>query len=100
TVKNTLISASGGIDTTGFARAASYLLSFNQTYATGTARLYGDYQLSGSTLTLDYASQLYTSTATTPKLMRGTSHSATVNSTNDAYAVSQLISVTYSGSDT
>src|SRR5207249_3199634 len=91
-LQNSQVNSSPGIDTSGFNRAGNYLLSYNQDYATGTARIYGDYSVSGSTLTLDYANQLYTSTATTPKVMikaSGTNPTATVVSTTDTYAVSQ-----------
>src|SRR4029077_9186034 len=52
------------------------------------------------TLTLDYSSQLYASTATVPKLMLGVggTHTSSITSTNDTYAVSQLITITYSSS--
>ena len=50
-------------------------------------------------MTLDYSTNTYSSSATTPKLMQGTGHSAAVNSTSDASALSQLITLTYNGSD-
>ena len=44
--------------------------------------IYGDYTVSGSTLSLDYAANLYASTATTPKTMLGSGWSTLqVNST-------------------
>ena len=63
------------------------------------AQVYGDYVVSGSTLTLDYANELYASAATTPALMIGSGESAVVNATYDAYAVSQLITITYNGTN-
>src|SRR5207302_2001717 len=48
-----------GISTSGFSQTGAYLISYNQNYATGTVRIYGDYTVSGSTLTLDYAAQTY-----------------------------------------
>ena len=44
-------------------------------------------------MSLEYISQLYTSTATTPRLMIGSGHSAGVVSTNDGNAVSQMIMI-------
>ncbi len=95
TLKQSRVNASVGISTAGFNGVGRSLLSYDQDYDTGTLRLWGDYSLSASTLTLDYASPLYASTATAPKLMRGVGHSGSVLSTNDANAVSQRIVVRY-----
>ena len=102
TLKQCRVNPTPGIALTGFSRTGNYLISYDQDFATGTVHLYGDYLVSGSTFPLDYASQLYASTATTPLLMLGVggSHSAAVNSTNDINAVSQLILITYHASDT
>ncbi|OGS21758.1 MAG: hypothetical protein A3J70_05745, partial [Elusimicrobia bacterium RIFCSPHIGHO2_02_FULL_61_10] len=62
TMKGVRINPSPGFSTTNLNAAGKYVVSYNQDYATGTVRLWGDYTVSGSTLTLDYASQLYTST--------------------------------------
>src|SRR5207248_4662439 len=96
-LKNSLVNPSPGIYTADFASTGTYLVNYSTN--PGVVQVYGDYQVTGSTLSLDYASQLYTSTATTPKLMWGAGHSATVNSTNDSYAVSQLITITFKTSD-
>ena len=65
-------------------------------YSTGLVQVYGDYQLSGSTLTLDYASQIYASTATNLKVMVGAEATSnfTIVWTSDTYAVSQLVTLT------
>ena len=96
TLKNSLVNPSPGINTAELVQPGSYLLNYSTN--TGVVQIYGDYQLSGSTLTLDYANVLYASTATTPADMSGHGNSATVNSTNDAKAVSQLVIATYNGS--
>ncbi len=99
-MKNTRVNPSPGINLTGFNRVDNYLVSYHQDFDTGTVRIYGDYAVSGSTLSLDYASRLYVSTATTPKVMRqvGTAATFTVNSTSDTTAVTQLITMTWDGS--
>jgi len=102
TMKETRVNPTAGLATNTFAfdLQESYLLSYNQEYDTGTIRIHGDYLVSGRTLTLDYATQLYASTATSPNMMWGNSISAaTVNSTNDDNAVSQLVTITYDASD-
>jgi hypothetical protein len=43
-----------------FNKSNASLISFGQNFATGTVRIYGDYQLSGSTFTLGYATPTYT----------------------------------------
>ena len=54
--------------------------------------------MTGSTFTLDYASPLYASIATPPKVMQGASITGiSVNSTSDANAVTQLITISYNG---
>ena len=94
-MKNALVNPSPGIPGSDFQTAGEYLVN----YSSGVVQVYGDYVVNGSTLTLDYASQLYTSTSTNLKLMIGSGHAATVNTTSDANAVSQLISITYNGSN-
>ena len=95
-LKNTPVNPSPGIDLTGFAKPGSYLLIYSTT--TGLVQVYGDYQLAGSTFTLDYANELYASTATTPADMSGHGNLATVNQSYDANAVSQLVTLIYNGS--
>ena len=48
-----------------FATAGCYVLNYSTN--PGVVEVYGDYEVAGTTLTLDYATQLYTSTATTAK---------------------------------
>ena len=95
TFKGVRVNPAVGISTAGMSVEGTSLISYNQDADTGTVRIWGNYQLAGSTLTLDYATQLYASNATVPKLMRGTGHSAAVSYTSDLYAVSQLITITY-----
>ncbi|MDO8805380.1 MAG: NosD domain-containing protein [Elusimicrobiota bacterium] len=92
-LKGTRVNPSVGISTTGMDVAGASLISYNQDYDTGTVRIWGNYQVAGSTLTLDYASRLYGSANTTPKLMRGAGHSITLVTTNDAATLSELITV-------
>jgi len=99
-LKNTRVNPSSGINLTGFNQTGNYLVSYNQDFSTGTVRVYGDYTVTGSTLTLDYNTNLYASTATAPKQMAGTNaHSAVIKTTYDAKALSQLITVAYKTSD-
>jgi len=96
--KNSLVNPSPGIYTPYFATAGNYLLLYSTN--TGVAQVYGDYSVSGSTVTLDYANQLYASTATTPAVMFGneTASGFVVNTTSDTNAVSQLATLVYNGS--
>ena len=90
--------SAGNILYGGFGQPNSYLIY--ETTIPGRVEYYGDYALSGSTLTLDYASELYTSTATTPVDLSNHGNSATVTATNDVFAVSQLITLTNTGGTT
>src|SRR5262249_20657035 len=86
---------------TGLGQGAS-LISYNQDYDTGTVRVWGDYALSGSTLTLDYASSLYQASAFGPILVYNQNglaqtSSVTISGINNAYAISQAITITYNG---
>lgn len=94
-LKGARVNPATGISTAGMDVPGTALISYSQDHDTGTVRIWGNYQMAGSTLTLDHAALLYTSTATAPKLMRGAGHSASVVSTNDTYAVSQLITITF-----
>jgi hypothetical protein len=101
TLKNSNVNPFRGIQTSGINTPvpfASYLLNYSTN--PGVVQVYGDYLVAGSTFTLDYSTNSYGSTATTPKLMQGTGHSATVNGTSDANAISQLITITYRSADT
>ena len=60
---------SPGIQLSGFGQPNSYLLN----YSSGVMQVYGDYKVSGSTLSLDYLDELYASNATTPVGMMGSS---------------------------
>ena len=77
-----------------FADTSTYLVNYSTT--PGVVQVYGYYALSGSTFTLDYANELYTSTATNLKVMLGNELASnfTVNWTSDTYAVSQLVTLT------
>src|SRR5262249_2997217 len=86
-IKNSLINPSPGIGTSGFAQSNSYLLN----YSSGVLQVYGDYQLSGSTLAVDFANSLYISTATAPVDLSGHGNSATVTIAVDSNVVTQLI---------
>jgi hypothetical protein len=99
TFRNSRINPANGIDLTSFNDSSSYILSYAQDYDTGTVRLWGNYTLSGSTLTLDYSAQLYDSKATTPKLMRGSGHSVSISTdtVSGPNALSQLITIEYRG---
>src|SRR5258708_23617673 len=92
TLKNSLVNPALGIQTSGFATAGSYVLNYSTN--PGVVQLYGNYQLSGSTLTLDYANELYASTATTPVDMSGHGHTATATVAVDSNVVSQLVTLT------
>src|SRR5439155_22420078 len=80
------------IEKVKFAKPGNYVINYSTT--PGVVQVYGDYTVSGSTFTLDYATNTYAATATSPKAMRGAS-TAVVTSTSDANAVSQLITLTY-----
>ena len=54
------VNPSVGVSAAGFSQTAAYLISYNQNFGTGTVRIYGDYAVSGSTLTLDYGVATYT----------------------------------------
>src|SRR5262249_47029023 len=59
TLKAVRVNPATGIDLGGLNQAGSYLISYNQSFATGTVRIYGDYTVSGSTFTLDYGTETY-----------------------------------------
>lgn len=84
-------------DPIGLDIAGAHVRSYNQDSDTGTLRIWGNYQLSGATLTLDNASALYPSTYTSVKLMRGEGHAIVSLDTFDAAALSEVISVTALG---
>ena len=99
-MKNAQINPAVGISASGFSQTGSYLISYNQSFATGTVRIYGDYLVTGSTLTLDYAAETYTGAgdANKPKsLYFGPANSSfnngrskiTIDSTGGFHAVGQ-----------
>lgn len=97
-LRDGLLNPSVALSIAGF-RAGNWLLSYGQNGAAGTLRLWGDYALGGSTLTLDNSSRLYSSYATQPKLMRGSGHSITGLVTDDASARPEIITVENEGGD-
>ncbi|PCI36618.1 MAG: hypothetical protein COB53_08925, partial [Elusimicrobia bacterium] len=89
-----------GVGVTGIDQDGAYLLSYDQDFTTGSLRIYGDYEVAGSTLTIDHNTRIYTSTHTDPKTMQisaGSLHVVEVCSTDDASAVSQLITIERQG---
>ena len=48
-----------GISTSGFSQAGSWVASFKHNGNAGEVRIYGDYQVAGSTFTVSYASETY-----------------------------------------
>jgi len=96
TLKASWVNPTPGIPSSNFVSTGTYLVNYSTN--SGQVQVYGDYTVSGSTLTLDYATQLYASSATTPKTMRGSGWTTLrVDSTNDANAASQLVTVTWDG---
>ena len=95
TFKSSLINPAIGIINSNSFSSTKYILIYST--SPSVVQVYGDYQLSGSTLTLDYANQLYSSTATIPVVMSGAESASgfAVNSTSDTYAVSQLVTLVY-----
>ncbi len=98
TLDGSWVNASAPVSTAGF-KAGSWLLSYGQNGSSGTLRLWGDYAIAGSTLTLDRSARLYSSFSTAPKLMRGGGHSITGLATDDASARSEIVTVEDEGGD-
>ena len=96
-LKGARVNPANGVDVAGMDLSGAYLSSFNQDYDTGTVRLWGNYRAAGHSIVLDYAQQVYTSTATAPHLLRGAGHKIGVTTTNDAYTLNELITVIYQG---
>ncbi len=97
-LEDSWVNASAPLSTDGF-KAGNWLFSYGQNGSPGTLRLWGDYALAGSTLTLDRSARLYSSFATAPKLMRGGGHSLTGLTTDDASARSEIVTVKDEGGD-
>lgn len=74
-------------------KAGNYVISYNEELSPGTVRIHGDHTVSNGTLALDQAQALYASSASPVRLLRGSGHSASVVSTVDAAAVTQLVTV-------
>src|SRR5262249_49135365 len=66
TLRDVHVNPSPGILNSGFIQAGNYLVSYNQSFATGTVLVYGDYTVSGSTITLDYSAVQLHATASPP----------------------------------
>lgn len=99
-LKNVQTNTAVGVSTAGLVGYGRNYISFNENLATGTVRVYGDYGIDGTTLTLDFAAGLYPSTATPARVVFGDSVTgAAVNSTSDNAAVTQSIRITYQSSD-
>jgi hypothetical protein len=97
-LKDTQVNPASGNDLSGLDGIGKYLISYNQDFATGTVKLWGDYEI--STMTLVYAQDLYSPSTSTIRLMRGTGHTAQVCSFNSTNLVSQLVWAEYSADDT
>ena len=91
-LKNTLVNAIPGISSGSFSHANSYLV--NNSTTPGVTQVFGDYTVSGSTLTFDYSTNTYASTSVNAKLMIGTGHSLSSIVTFDANTLTELITVT------
>ncbi|MFC1679203.1 FG-GAP-like repeat-containing protein, partial [Elusimicrobiota bacterium] len=99
TLKGVRVNPNSGMELAGLNGKDRYLVSYNQDLTTGTVRVWGDYEIRASTLTLDYASRLYTSTATSPILTRGSGHGITLNMTSELNTLNELITVRSIGSN-
>lgn len=99
-LRNVRMNPSVGISTSGLNSSGRHIVSFNQNQDTGTVRIYGDYLVSGTDLSLWFDSALRPSTATVPSVVFGNSIAAvSVNSTADDAAVTQLVGVVFRGAD-
>jgi len=97
-LKDCELYSSTKVDTAGINTANSYLLSYNQDDSTGTVRIWGDYKINSGTKRYSYAYQLYSSTCTAPKTMKGSSSASDVQ-TSDSNCKTELITITYDGSE-
>ncbi|MBI4370546.1 MAG: right-handed parallel beta-helix repeat-containing protein [Elusimicrobia bacterium] len=96
-LRNTKVNSELGVSTSSFSKAHRSIISYKHNGNPGEAHLWGDYRVEGSTFALNYAQDLYSSTATTPRIARrimGTEPSAGVNSVS-TMAASELISIVY-----
>ncbi|MFC1679175.1 FG-GAP-like repeat-containing protein, partial [Elusimicrobiota bacterium] len=85
------------VNPAGLLQDGEYLVGYNSNLTTGTVSIWGDYEVKDSTLTLDYLTQLYKSTYTRPRIVRGKGHTITGVSTDDVDTLSEIISVTSLG---
>ena len=76
---------------------SNYLISKKHNQILGETRLYGDYTVTNSTMSLEYSFQTYSSTATPPIRYVGNGHTAFVNSTDNLNAETQVISIEFNG---
>ncbi|MFH2203946.1 MAG: right-handed parallel beta-helix repeat-containing protein [Elusimicrobiota bacterium] len=99
TLKDVRVNSMMGISSWGLNESGESLLSYDQDDATGTLRLYGDYELLGSTWTFDTSLNLYAATHTAARLMRGSGHQIYNIAPQDIGAVNEVISVEWMGTD-
>ncbi|MBI4056003.1 MAG: right-handed parallel beta-helix repeat-containing protein [Elusimicrobia bacterium] len=96
TLKRARVNSQKDIDSSGLNEPGKYIISFSQNFDTGTMRLWGDYLVRDSTLTVDYLNQLYASTSSTPTVVSGL-NSFTIKDvvTDDQNTLTELITVSY-----
>jgi len=97
-LKDCELYSSTKVATSGINTANSYLVSYNQDDSTGTVKIWGDYKIDSGTKRYSYAYQLYSSTCTAPKTMKGSSSASDVK-TSDSNCKTELITITYDGTD-
>lgn len=86
-----------GFQTAGFNQQTNSILSLKHNQTPGLTQLWGNYRTYGSTLSLEYASDTFISSATAPRAVRGLLHGATVVTIYDGTAVTELITVEFRG---
>lgn len=96
-LKSVQLNPQAGVAISGFNIEGNYLLSYDQSSDTGTLRIWGDYLISGSTLSLQYSQRLYRSTHTAVVLVRGSGHQVSAIVPSDGAALSELILITAIG---
>jgi parallel beta-helix repeat protein len=65
----------GGIDTAGLDQEGAYIVSYEHNGQLGTMRVFGDYEISVGSITLDYSQPTYNASYTQQRLVRGSGHS-------------------------
>src|SRR5262249_25613412 len=68
-LKNSLLNPSPGIRIAGFTSTGTYVVNYSTN--SGVVQVYGDYQVSGSTFSLDFVANLYSSSATVVRVVTG-----------------------------